>query len=235
LTVARALFACARAEKMEVVMMVGSVVSAPSEALSLQQKIVGAKLADMRRLSLCMGAQGSLLAREKAKSALDGLARLKDDMEGERGISIRFRKSLGALEKALSQLMAGSEPVLVPYDAAMRMDAFKHNIDRKLRITVEDGRPMLCPEMVAVLNAVFYMVSERKDRSIGLNFHKVVNGSESQFIYISGSSLKNLGSEVKDAAVAALELMGCKAEFNGLHMESTGNLVKITVPLRTKA
>ena len=215
--------------------MVGLVVSAPNEALSLQQKTVGAKLADMRRHSLCRDAQGSLLARVKAKTALEGLARLKNDMEGEHGISPRFRKSLDALEKALSQLLGGSEPALVPYDAAMRMDAFKHNIDRKLRITAGDGRPMLCPEMAAVLNAAFYMVNERKDRTIGLNFHKVVNGGENEFIYISGSSLKNLGKELKEAVVAAVELMGCRIEFNGVHMESTGNLVKITVPMRTTA
>ena len=215
--------------------MVEMVVSQQKTQVS-RRAMVDATLADMRKLSLFKDdSPGMLLARAKAKPALDGLARLKNDMDGESGFSPRFLKSLNSLEQALSRLLAGDEAAFTPYDAVMRNDAFRHNMDRRLHIEIDDGRPLLSPEMVAALNTIFYMVNERKNGAIGLKFHKVVNGSESQFIRVSGANLKNLGPEVKAAVTATVELMGCGIEFSGVHVETSGSLVKITVPLKPQA
>ncbi|MFA6328595.1 MAG: hypothetical protein WCY41_04060 [Candidatus Micrarchaeia archaeon] len=159
----------------------------------------------------------SPLAVEKAKKAVETLNRLleMDYFFGAREQG--FKKSLETLRETITGLRSGAEPAFRKYTKDDVFDIVVQNRAFSLDLRVEDGKPVLCPELGAVLNTALYMMNERQGGKLGLMLCKTADGSH-QLATISGSGIKCLGKETPGAIESALELMGCSIKYNGTSM-----------------
>jgi hypothetical protein len=167
-----------------------------------------------------------LETRDRGKSAIAGLDRLlsEDFTKQEQG----FKRSLAALKETLAGLLNGTVPEFKQYnhDAIEALVSRNHEI--RIRLEIEDGKPVLCPEMEYAMGTLLYMMKESEiSKKVGVRIGKE-DGGERQIILISGAGMKNLGPDVAPAIRSAVEMLGCEYRPNGTS-------VTILVPLRPTA
>jgi len=161
--------------------------------------------------------------RERGRQAIAGLEKILEDCvfsRQEKG----FEKCLVELKGAIAGLLGGSAPKFEKYDnAAERLVSRNHEI--RIALDIEDGAPALCPEIESAIGTMLYMMKESDiTKKVGMRIGKEEGGAR-QIIQISGSGIKNLGSNLLPAVRSAVELLGCEFRPNG-------SSVTILVPLQ---
>ena len=163
--------------------------------------------------------------RERGLKATAGLERMlsEDFTRQEQG----FKRSLIALKDAISGMLCGTAPDFRKYDKEAISALVSRNHDIRLSLSIEDGKPVLCPELESAIGAMLYMMNEYETKRVGLLFGKE-NDNEHQIIIISGSSIKNFSQNVLPAVRMAVELLGGEFRPNGAS-------VTMLVPLQPNA
>jgi len=150
--------------------------------------------------------------RERGAKAIAGLQKMleEDFTKQEQG----FKRSLVMLKETISGLLCGTAPDFRKYDREAISALVSRNHDIKLSLSIEDGKPVLCPELESAIGTMLYMMNEYETKRVGLLFGKE-NDNEHQIIIISGASIKNFSRNVLPAVRSAVELAGCEFRPNG--------------------